>query len=281
MRFSLATMARRVGRRRSTALAVITPTQALADQLARVYMRVVKGWQAACTGRIIAAYETSLAQTALRDGMIRDDAVSLGGSVDGAGEGLLRLILDLIPELQQWIIGVERWHRGRWTGAALTASGVDLTTMLGPADVRETLESVLASNVALIRDVSEQARGRIAGIVLRGLQERRHAREVAKELREAVGLSRRRSLLIASDQVSKLSARLDQERQQQAGIDQFRYRHSGKLHPRPKHRARDGKLYDWASRKEVGGDDVIAADDMPGIPPYCGCRAQAYLNLDA
>lgn len=151
-----------------------------------------------------------------------------------------------------------------------SAASVDLTTMLGPVDAKETLDTVLARNVALIRDVSEEARGRIADIVLRGLQARTPAREVAKELNEAIGKSQARSVRIASDQLNKLTSALDAERQRQAGIEEWIWRHSGKRHPREDHLARNGKHY----------TDETAPEDEPGELPFCGCRRQAWLNLD-
>lgn len=271
MRFSLATIARRAGKlRRSRALPVITPTQAFEQRLAAIYMRVVRRWQEHCRGRLMQAYEQELAFRAGMDRLTRDSAADVEAAIGAASDELTRLILDLLPELQEWVIATEKWHRGRWIAGTLTASGVDLTTMLGPEDVREALEDVLARNVALIRNVSDEARGRISDVILRGLRERRPARAVAKELRAALELSRGRSLRIASDQLSKLSASLDEERQRQAGLTEWIWRHSGKRHPRAEHLARNMKHY----------TDETAPEDKPGQLPYCGCRRQAYLNLD-
>jgi uncharacterized protein with gpF-like domain len=59
---------------------------------------------------------------------------------------------------------------------------------------------------------------------------------------------------------------------QQAGIDEFEWVHSGKVHFRPWHRARNGKRF------KLEGE--IPPDDMPGIPIFCGCRKRAVLPLD-
>jgi uncharacterized protein with gpF-like domain len=59
------------------------------------------------------------------------------------------------------------------------------------------------------------------------------------------------------------------ERQAEAGIEKYKWRHSGKLHPRAEHRARDGNVYKLGE----------PAGDTPGMAPYCGCRAQAYLAI--
>lgn len=270
MRFDLARLAKAAGRRRTRAIPIASPTQAQTDELATLYMEVVRAWQAATRGPIIAAYERALAQLEARDALVRDDAGQVERQIDSTAGDLLRLALVLTARLRDWALRVERWHRSRWLAGTLTASGVDLATLLGPEDMRDTIAGVIARNTALIRNVSDEARGRIADIVFRGLQARTPAREVAKELREAVDMSRRRSILIASDQLNKLTSALDHERRRQAGIPKWRWRHSGKLHFREEHKARDGKIY----------SDDDPPPDLPGQKPYCGCREQALLELD-
>jgi SPP1 gp7 family putative phage head morphogenesis protein len=177
----------------------------------------------------------------------------------------------LTPRLGDWAVRLERYVRDRWTANVFSATSVDLSTILTPLDVRETVEAALRWNTSLIRDVSDQARRRIANSVFAGLQRRPPAREIARELREAVDMGRRRSLLIATDQTQKLAARLDQARQEQAGISGYIWRHSGKAHPRPEHVARNGRTYQWSKPP---------ADGHPGTQPYCGCRAQAVIDPD-
>src|SRR5690606_20764421 len=129
-----------------------------------------------------------------------------------AANAFERLFLTLTPALRTWAFRVEQITRQRWRGAVLAATEVDLGTLLGPEPIRDTLESYIAWNTDLIRDISDQARKRIAGRVFSGLTQRKPAREVAKEIREAVGMARDRSLRVASDQLSKVSSSLAEER---------------------------------------------------------------------
>jgi hypothetical protein len=92
-------------------------------------------------------------------------------------------------------------------------------------------------------------------------------------------MARARAIRIASHQNSVLSATLDTERQAEAGLEQFKWRSSHKLHPRPHHAARDGKVYFIRSGKQVDGGETIPAEDRAGRPPFCGCREQAYIPL--
>ena len=282
-RYDLAAMVRRARpgmRRRAIVLREIAPPATMATSLYRaVYRPIVLAWEGAIP-RILAEYERSLAE------MVTDSPADLSALLDGLAEELRRLVLDLTPSLREFVLRVETWTRGRWRGAVLSATGIDLGTLLGPLDARITVETAIERNVALVRDVSDQARGRIADAVFRGLNQRRPARDVAKDIREAVDMGRRRAVRIASHQLSSVSAELADERRREAGLDVWKWRHSGKLHPRPHHKARDGKLYSENSARvgtEIEGQTVLTPpepDDWPGRPPFCGCRSQSVMVFD-
>lgn len=268
-------LARAQGVRRDVTIRPIVPTAAAATELARIYAPAWQVWRDGLD-RILAAYDPK----PLGDALTTDspDAVQSVLNAIG-GEFLTRLVTEITPGLRRFAVRAERIHRGKWSSAVLAGTGVDLGMMLTAQPVAETLEVWLNRNVELVTNVSDQARGRIADAVYRGYQARTPVREVAKELREAVGLGRKRSLRIAADQSSKISAALDTERMAEAGVDLFKWRHSGKLHPRDWHKARNGKVYELRSGKARAGGETIPADDRPGMQPWCGCRAAAYLAL--
>lgn len=279
MRYDLATLARRQRniRRSSIVLRDIVPPSTLATDLFRgSYLPVITAWTDALP-RIEAAYARTLSE------ITQDSPADVRAEIDGAAAAIDRLALLLSPGLRDWAITVDRFVRNRWRGAVLSAVGVDLQTMMGPEDARETLETVLERNVALISDVTAQAKGRISDAVFRGLSERKPAREVAKDIRTAVDMGRDRSVRIASHQLSALSSDLARERRRDAGLEIFAWHHSRKLHPRTEHQRRDGNLYTENPAlvgKKVGGEEVRAApqaSDRAGIPPYCGCRERAVM----
>lgn len=266
MRYDLAALVRRRSnpRRHRFVMRDIPTTASLASDLYRAgYADIIAAWVRAIPA-IMSQYERALA------GMVRDDATDLGQTIEAAEDSLSRVVLLLRPALQRWALSVERWHRGKWRGAVLSATGVDIGTMIGPEDVRGTIGAAIERNVALVKSVSDEARGRISEAVFRGLNQRRAARDVATDIRAAVSMSRARALRIASDQTVKIASALDQERRREAGLDAWEWRHSGKKHPRADHVARNGVEY----------TDTDAPADLPGELPFCGCTSRAVLNLE-
>jgi len=268
MNFSLARMAARKRKsRKPVTFAPILTTKAQADSLGALYLTILEPWGRAHE-MLAPVYSREIAQ--LSDASVKltkDSPSDLGATTDAIAAAINRLVLELTPQLQRWAFRVEEWHRGKWVRAVLAGVEIDLDTIIGAFDVRETIDAFLARNTSLIRDINEQARGRIADAVLRGYQQRSPISEVSKEIREAAGMARKRARRVAADQTVKLASALDRERQRQAGLYHWKWRHSHKLHPRPEHVARDGKIY----------TDKTAPEDEPGELPFCGCVRQGVL----
>jgi SPP1 gp7 family putative phage head morphogenesis protein len=275
MKFDLRAMfMRRSNRRRTIVVRAIYPTLAQAGDLALIYLRVTKAIEARLP-RLLAIYEKTLAQK------LRTDSIDeMGVEINELDAELDRLVLELTPDLRRWAMRTERWHRGKWQRAVLDAVNITIETMLGEEEVRETIEAFLQRNVALVRNVSDEARGKIADSIFRGFNQRATAAEMAKEIREATAMARKRAIRIAGDQTVKLASALDAERQRQAGFEEWAWQHSGKKHPREHHKARDGKIYDLETNKAVDGSETIPRDDTPGVPPFCGCVRRAVLTFD-
>ena len=266
MRYDLATLWRRTRnpRRREVVLRpIVMPSTLASDLYARAYAPIVKQWEASLP-EIVAQYERSLAA------MTTDSPADIGAVMTSTEGSITSLYIVLRLRLEQWAARLERAHRGKWRGAILTATGIDISTMVGAGDMRMPVGAAIERNVGLIKSVSEQTRTRIGEAVFRGLTRRAPAPEVAREIRQAVAMSRRRALNIAADQMVKLASALNEERRREAGIDTFEWVHSGKVHFRPEHLARNGRRF----------SDDNPPDDMPGELPFCGCTSRAVLSLD-
>jgi SPP1 gp7 family putative phage head morphogenesis protein len=266
-KFDLVTRVKRPSKR-PIPLANIKPTQAQATDLFVIYARVLAAWSARIAG-VVDEYERSLVPLAsdavseTSKPLTQDSAATTGDAIDGIAAEIQRLVLLLTPDLRRWAIRVEAVQRGKWVQSVLSATDVDLNTILTAGDVEDTVGAAIEWNISLIKDVSDELRKRIANSVFAGFQRRAPAAEIAKEITDATGMARARARRIAGDQTVKLGARLNQARQEQAGITSFKWRHSAKRHPRSWHLHRDGKVYPWE-------DNGIPPDDMPGVPPFCG-----------
>lgn len=281
MRIPLAQMARRArpgSRRKAIAMQPIKlPGTRATDLYRAAYAPVIAIWQAALPG-IMAEYERSLAQ------LQTDSAATLETQIETSATQAGAFILAVRARVELWAKAAELFHRMRWRRTVQAATAIDLATLIGPQDVRETLETVIARNVALVRNVSDQTRQRIADAVFRGLQARTPPRELAREIAAATELGRKRALRVAADQNVKLSSALNEERRRQAGIDSWLWVHSRKRHPRPEHEERDGRLYSEDPGKvgtEYEGKAVRRVpEDKPGELPFCGCGTRAVLILE-
>jgi SPP1 gp7 family putative phage head morphogenesis protein len=265
MRYDLAAMfARKKPRRRSITFRPILPPSTLASDLyAAGYEPVIAVWIKALPD-ILRAYEQALSE------VTRDSPATIGTSLEGVDRELPRILINIRLRLESWALKVEKWQRTKWKGAVLTATGIDVGTMIGPGDMKVPVATAIERNVGLVKSVGEQARTRIGEAVFRGLNQRRPAADVSKDIRTAVDMGRRRARNIASDQLTKLSSQLASERRREAGIDTWQWVSSHKVHYRPEHQARDGKRY--------ADDDPPA--DLPGELINCGCTERAVLSLD-
>ena len=243
-------------------------------RLYRIYMRVVNMWRDAAKPRIMAEYQRTIDMRALFD-----SAESVDDAIAQEANLVSRLFITLELAIRDWAVEIEQWQRGKWRGATLSATGVDIGVMLQAQDVQQTLESVIRTNVALIKDVSAQQQREFVRIIHNGLSQRLPARDVAKQLQGVYAIGRKRAILIASDQLQKAATALDRERQFQAGGGrEFVWQHSGKTHFRPWHKARNGLTFKYAGKP--GEEGYVPPDDLPGIPIRCGCKARFVLDLE-
>ena len=79
--------------------------------------------------------------------------------------------------------------------------------------------------------------------------------------------------LIAEDQINKLNARINMERQLDVGIESFRWRTKGDSRVRQRHRELEGSVWTWKS----GGPPGVG---LPGEPVRCRCTAEAVVERE-
>ena len=172
------------------------------------------------------------------------------------------------------------WQESRAENSQLSASGVSRDTPLRSGENEETVFELIRRNAMRIENLDPSLVDQVADTVFKGMNERKPAREVARELSAITRFERALSLEIASYQLRLAATALDTERMCRAGMEDFIWVYSGALDEVPSHKARDGKRYNFHTRREVGGDDEIPANDMPGLDPACKCLKRMIIDLE-
>lgn len=243
----------------------IVVTNALEMELLSIYRAIVEYWARQISEHILPTYGVTMLMMK-RDAETDNLTSTLAAASDGSGS----LLLSLRVPILNWVSRGARAHFSRWIAALKNAFGFNADQRLSPHDTENVEAVALERNVALITNVSDKIQADVGRLVWDAVANNRPRNDLAKDLAKVIEGSTSRSKLIARDQTAKLSSNLDQFRQQQAGIEEYKWRHSGKAHPRPEHVARDGKIFRW---------DTPPWDGPPGQAINCGCKAMAYIPL--
>lgn len=110
------------------------------------------------------------------------------------------------------------------------------------------LDSFVDEHTKLIKSVRREHLDKISLIITRGVREGRLGKDLAKEIKEATNLSKRRSQLIARAAPLQYSGALTRHYQIAAGIKKYIWQTSGDERVRESHQKRNGKIFDWSSK---------------------------------
>ena len=147
------------------------------------------------------------------------------------------------PKLANWFAQSVKNYSDPALKKILLDAGFAVKFTVSPS-VQNMLDTVIAENVSLIKSIPSQYFTEIEGMVMRSVQAGRDLGTLTTEIQERFGITRRRAILIASDQNNKATAAITRKRQMDLGITEaiWRHSHAGK-HPRPTHVAADGRRY--------------------------------------
>lgn len=192
-------------------------------------------------------------------------------------------------------------HTDQWVKNVKSALGIDISALVEPLD--DTLNLASQRTTTLIKKASADLAADISRATVDALAAGQSQAQLAKELKvrwnrelqgstigrtddpaeqrrrvaarpRGEGRPRRyqnRYQLIARDQLTTLRANLDQIRQQEAGVEKYRWKDSDDRRVRSTHRSRDNLIYQWTHRHP---------DGHPGEPINCRCIAQAVIEFD-
>lgn len=162
-------------------------------------------------------------------------------------------------------------QRDDWHRQVRSVVGIDILTP--EPDLRLRMRTFAAENAALIRSLPERTLNEIESLVMRALQAGTRHEDIAQTIEERFDVAEERAALIARDQLQKLVAEVDRERQEAAGVSKFVWRAANDERVRDSHAAVDGQTFLWEDPPTIDGEVAI-----PGSPINCRCTAEPILD---
>ena len=252
--YDIVRLARQKGITVEQLLNEIDPTAFHEEQLRRIIRQVIRHWSQG-RGSVIEAYGT--------------------GDRSAVQEVLNRLKAETSPLVQtagsNWggiVQQVGAWHTGEFAASVAGALDIDVSPLMRAEAIEPALRETTKQGALLIKDVDDQTAQRIADATFDAFESGNGSAQLRKDLKEVIDASNTRARLIARDQLGKLTGRLDELRQTEAGIASYIWSTVGDHRVRPAHLDREGEAFKWSEPPE---------DGHPGEPVACRCRARAVI----
>lgn len=163
------------------------------------------------------------------------------------------------------------WQKDQLDAQVRAAIGVPYSAIEKP--VRDQVEGWAALNVDLIRTVPERYFDRLRQDVIDAYTSGTHTSTLADQLQADYDISEDDAERIARDQVGKLNAQVNQERQTSLGVTTYVWRTAGDNRVRDNHYALEGQSYSWDDPPLGGGTDETETGH-PGEGIQCRCYAE-------
>jgi SPP1 gp7 family putative phage head morphogenesis protein len=142
--------------------------------------------------------------------------------------------------------------------------------------MRDIMAATVGQQVSLIKSIPSRYFTNIEGLVMRSVQSGRDLAQLTNDLQEQFGVTRRRAAFIARDQNNKATASMTRARQDELGISEAIWVHSGAgKHPRPTHVAMNGKKYDV---NKGMWDPAVKRGIFPGEEINCRCFSRSIIQ---
>lgn len=172
------------------------------------------------------------------------------------------------PQLARWFATATAQRSDAALQGILARAGYSVEFTMTRA-TQDVMKATVEQNVQLIRTIPQQYLAGVQGDVMRSVQSGRDIGQLAADLRNKYGVTKRRAAFIAKDQNNKATSAIQKTRQLELGLDRGVWMHSsGGKEPRPKHVRADGVEFDLRKGLKVGDNGGWV---MPGEEPNCRC----------
>lgn len=181
----------------------------------------------------------------------------------------LRKILDDIEKLETKL-SIKEWKK-----TIKATLGIDIQEDYYMGDFFKTaIGNWSSENVDLIKTIPQDTLGRMKEIVLDGYKSGRTTTSMMKQMQREYGISKRRSRLIARDQMAKLNGQIAQAQQKDAGMEEYMWWCVNDSRSRKTHKQLHKKICKWSDPPEVAPGRYC----HPGEDYQCRCIARPVFN---
>lgn len=188
---------------------------------------------------------------------------------------LRRLYIDVNTNAQiianSFVTNTNDVNKRRFYSAMERSVGINLQSIIQNENLEDVLVATTRENVGLIRSIPEEYFKKIETVVFTGTTQGRTANSMIKQIMDIGKTTTKRAKLIARDQTSKLNSALNQQRQQNLGVEEYIWRTAGDDRVRDSHASKNGKVFRW--------DNPPADTGHPGQDIQCRCIAQAIIKV--
>lgn len=156
---------------------------------------------------------------------------------------------------------------------SVTKDTINSIDLLADQGIKRIINKSIGENVKLIQSIPQQHYQRIAKTIHDGLEKGQSYSTMAKEIRQINGVSERKAKFIARDQTASVYGELTQKRNENLGIEKFKWITSRDNRVRETHRVLDGMVFDWASGAKGPGVPIEMIGLIPGEDYNCRCTS--------
>ncbi len=171
----------------------------------------------------------------------------------------------IIPIATKYGAATSDFQRAQLAKQARAAVSIDVRKLSGlDRNVPRQIAQFAETNAQLITGLGQRMADDIAEIVEEGVVSGSRWETIAKRLEHVGGVTESRAALIARDQVGKLYADINRQRQGNLGVTRYVWRTVRDNRVREEHESLDGESFDWGAPPP---------DGHPGEAVNCRCYA--------
>jgi SPP1 gp7 family putative phage head morphogenesis protein len=261
---------RRLSRLRPRTLRAIGPSLAGELQLQRVLIGVLRSGAVLARSRgLPEAVNLSEQMSQLTDARYQaDDAIGLGYFAQTLRDLFERQIQGGAEKIREIFGDEEQRHRVGLETTVKANYGIDISSVLRATDVRVAIETAMLRTLSLAKGITDDLSKKLVTTLVQGASDGERSTTLAKRMTKEFGIAAKRAKLIARDQTATLNGTLNKVRQQQIGLEKYKWSTSLDERVRPEHAEREGKIFSW---------DNPPDDGNPGEPINCRCVAIAII----